>query len=143
MGATENTFNAITNIFGFAGLVLYGSFMVQLGLRTWKGRRLSPERSVERAMCEFSFVNLSIFVVLAPVIGGVPGINLVYWALGVLAARPYLGKPEKAAPPAPAPAFDRSRQMLAPAKVPARDDLLGEFSRRQSGLRFERKERAV
>ena len=42
MGATENMFSSITNIFGLTGLVLYGGFLIQLAWFLWKGRRLSP-----------------------------------------------------------------------------------------------------
>ena len=131
MGRTENSFSSVTNIFGLAGLVLYGAFLIQMAWRLWKGRRLSPEGSVERAICEFSFVNLVTYVMLAPLSGGVPGILLIYWALGVLAARPYLGVPEPAKP-APAPLFDRSRQVDTVRSAPFRGDPLADFSKRQS-----------
>ncbi len=138
MGLTENMFSAITNIFGLTGLILYGGFLLQLALRLWKGRQLSPVRSVERAVCEFSFVNLVNAVVLAPLIGRVPDISLVYWALGILAARPYLGVPDpvEAAPALP---FDRSRQSMPARTSLARGNPLAEFSKRQSRLAFERK----
>jgi hypothetical protein len=142
MGGTENMFNAVTNIFGLTGLVLYGAFMLQLAVRLWKGRRLSPAGSVERAMCEYSFVNLVTCIGIAPLQGGVPNIILIYWALGVLAARRYLVEPEpaKAVPALP---FDRSRQTFSAPSAPLPGNLLAEFSRRQSRLRFERKGRAV
>jgi hypothetical protein len=141
MGLTENMFSAITNIFGLTGLILYGGFLIQLTWRSWKGRRVSPERSVERALCEFSFVFLVNDIVLAPLLGSVPGIILVFWSLGVLAARPYLGEaePVKAA----VPAFDRSRQVLPVRRAGSRGDPLAEFRKRQPGFRFARKGPAV
>ena len=112
MGHTENMFSAITNIFGLTGLVLYMGFFIQLAARLWKGRSLAPEGSVERAICEFSFVILAAGIVMAPLNGDVPGIGLIYWSLGVLAARNYLGTPETDS--TKAPAFDRSREGVDP-----------------------------
>lgn len=132
MGRTENTFSSITNIFGLTGLLLYAGFLIQVAWRLWKARKASPESSVQRAVCEFSFVNLANFIFLAMVAGGVPDITVIYYVLGILAARPYIGIPEPATA-APAPAFDRSRELLAPAsKSPMRGDPLTAFARRQS-----------
>jgi hypothetical protein len=134
MGLTENMFSAITDVFGLAGLVLYMGFLIQLGGRLWKGRRLSPDGSVERAMCEFSFVSVVNSVVLAPLLGGVPGIGVVYWALGILAARPFLGVPDPAKPVA-ALSFDRSREIPSASRARFRGDPLAEFSKRHLRLR--------
>jgi hypothetical protein len=142
MGLTENMFSAITNIFGLTGLILYAGLLIQLAWRSWEGRRLAPERSVARAMCEFSFVNLVTCIVLAPLLGGVPGIGLIYWVLGVLAARPYLAAPEPAASVAALP-FDRSRQTLSVSSARFRGDPLAEFSKRQARGPFDRKGPAV
>jgi hypothetical protein len=83
-------FSAITNIFGAVGLFLYGGFLIQLAMRLWKGAKISPDGSTAKALCEFSFVNLVTALGFCAFEGGTPHINLIYWMLGVLAARPYL-----------------------------------------------------
>ena len=70
-------------------------------------------------MCEFSFVNLILALVLAPFLGAVPGITMIYWALGVLAARPYLGVPEKEVAPVKFASFDRSHDVTPPVRKSA------------------------
>lgn len=91
MGRTENAFSSITNIFGIIGLLLYGAFTVSLFLRTLKARRLSPPRSFSRSMSEFSLVMMVLFAVLLPWSGGVPGWEIIFWHVGILSAREYLG----------------------------------------------------
>ena len=133
MGRTENMFSSVTNIFGLVGLVLYGGFLGQLAWLSWKGRRLSPERSVERAVCEFSFVILVTSIVLAWTVGGVPDIIMIYWALGVLAARPYLGVPEKEVVPVRFASFDRSHDATPrPARSAFASDPLAAFAEAQA-----------
>jgi len=96
MGLTENSFSAITNIFGLTGLILYAAFMVSVGVSTFKALGKCPPRSAARALCEFSLVTLVTTLLLFPLAGAVPGMNVVYWGLGLLAARPYLGAGAKA-----------------------------------------------
>jgi hypothetical protein len=98
MGLTENMFSSVTNIFGLTGLVLYAVFLLNLGLQLWKGMLLSPERSSSRALCEFSLVNLVAALTSCCFQGTVPNIMLIFWMLGVLAARPYLATKKAAAP---------------------------------------------
>jgi hypothetical protein len=109
MGFTENMFSAITNIFGLTGLVLYGLFLFNLAFRLWKAISLCPPNSAARAMCEFSLVTLSATLISTFVQGGIPNITLIYWMLGLLAARPYIarGKPAPAPAAAERPAFAR------------------------------------
>jgi hypothetical protein len=115
MGATENMFSSITNIFGMTGLLLYSWFLLYLAVTLFKGRKLSPHGSVARALCEFSLVNLIAALIMMPIAGYVPSLNLIYWQIGILAARPYLvkEKPAKAsvvaaaAAPKERPAFAR------------------------------------
>jgi hypothetical protein len=95
MGITENMFSAITNIFGLVGLLLYAAFLIQLTFRTWKARGICPPGSAERAFCEFSFVQVVTMVLMAPFAGGVPNISLLFCTFGVLAARNYIGIPDK------------------------------------------------
>ena len=90
MGITENMFSAITNIFGTVGLILYGGFLINLGWRLWKSMGLCPPRSAARALCEFSLVTLTAAIVSCALQGHTPGIELIFWQLGVLAARPYI-----------------------------------------------------
>ena len=117
MGATENMFSAITNIFGLAGLLLYGTFLIQMAWHLWKAWGLCPPGSVERAICELSFVSLVACIILAPFLGGVPGITLIYWGLGLFAARSYIASPERA-PVATVLRFDISRQVPSPRQAP-------------------------
>jgi hypothetical protein len=109
MGLTENMFSSITNIFGLAGLLLYGCFLIRLAWLLYKACRICPPRSYARALCEFSLINLVAALVSCPFQGAVPGINLIYWQLGILAARPYLASnlPAKAAERPELPAFAR------------------------------------
>jgi hypothetical protein len=90
MGATENMFSSITNIFGLVGLILYGCFLLQMAIVLFKGTRVCPIGSDARALCEFSLVSLLGALVLCFWAGSVPNLNLMFWQLGVLAARPYL-----------------------------------------------------
>jgi hypothetical protein len=98
MGLTENMFSAISNIFGAVGLVLYFGFLIQVAFRLWKGARLSPSGSAARALCEFSFVNLVTALGFCAFEGGTPGITLIYWMMGLLAARPYLAAAKSSKP---------------------------------------------
>jgi len=103
MGYTENMFSSITNIYGVAGLVLYGAFLLHLMQMLFKGSKLSPPGSDARAFCEFSLVNLLPAIFLSPFMGYIPSLNLIYWGIGILAARPYLGL-KGTAPDVPPPA---------------------------------------
>lgn len=99
MGRTENMFSSITNIFGLAGLLLYAWFLGDLALKMYRVYRIAPKGSPERALCEFSLINLSCAMLFAPLIGTTPHLELVYWLLGILGARNYLKgavKPQKA-----------------------------------------------
>jgi hypothetical protein len=93
------------------GLVLYGAFLIHLCWTLYRGCRLAPVGTEARALCELSLVNLLPWVVLAPYMGNTPSFALLYWLLGVLAARPYLAqeKPARAAatPTPEIPAFAR------------------------------------
>jgi hypothetical protein len=106
MGLTENMFSAITNIFGLAGLLLYACFSLHLAWMLYKACRICPKRSYARALCEFSLISLLAAVVSCPFQGGVPGLNIIYWQLGLLAARPFIAekllavRPERAELPA-------------------------------------------
>ena len=110
MGNTENAFSAITNIFGSVGLVLYMLFLFHLAWRLWTAMRASPFGSPARALCEFSLVYLVLYFLFIPWLGSAPRFNLIYWSLGLLAARQFLNSPA-AASPAPRPAFDLSHQV--------------------------------
>lgn len=90
MGDTENMFSSITNIFGMTGLVLYACFLINLTSTLLRGYRLSPPGSDARALCEFSLVNILTALIFCCYMGYIPSLNLIYWVLGVLAARPYL-----------------------------------------------------
>jgi hypothetical protein len=94
MGLTENMFSSTTNVLGATGLFLYLCFLCHIGWLLIKGIRRSPARSEARAMCEFSLVNLAAAVLFCPFMGGVPALNLIFWQLGILAARPYLAIPK-------------------------------------------------
>lgn len=94
MGHTENAFSSITNIFGLTGLLLYGWFGCTVFRETWRARKLAQRRSFEEAMCDVSLVYMTSFTLLLPFAGGAPGSELLYWQLGLLAARPLLGKAE-------------------------------------------------
>lgn len=87
MGRTERTFSSILVIFGAIGILLYYGLMLSLIRRLWKLRRLSPNDSFPRAMCEFSLCMILIGLFTAFHAGGVPGYGMVYWFLGLLAAR--------------------------------------------------------
>jgi len=99
MGLTENMFSSITNIFGIVGLILYGGFLIHLCWLLYRGCRLAPIGTEARALCEFSLVSLLPYVLLAPFMGYIPGFDLIYWQLGVLAARSYLGRTEAGVAP--------------------------------------------
>lgn len=129
MGRTENMFSSITNIFGLTGLILYGGFLIHLCWMLYRGCRLAPVGTEARALCEFSLVNLLPWVLLAPYMGITPGFTLIYWQLGVLAARPYLAQEKparatvKAAPEIPAfarPAFAERDSVAAHRLRPGR-----------------------
>lgn len=109
MGITENMFSSITNIFGAVGLILYSGFLLNLAWTLFKACRVCPPGTDARALCEFSLVNLLAALVFAAVAGGALSFVLLYWTLGLLAARPYLGvkKPVPARAPAEVPAFAR------------------------------------
>jgi hypothetical protein len=108
MGATENMFSSITNIFGVAGLVVYGCFLGSVIVSLIKVCRLAPVGSDARALCEFSLVNLIPSIFLAFYAGTIPGPLLFFWTVGILAARPYLAERKPAKAPAPErPAFAR------------------------------------
>jgi hypothetical protein len=126
MGATENMFSAITNIFGMTGLILYICFLSHLAWTLFKGARVCPLGSDARALCEFSLVMLLGSLILCPFAGSVPNLNLMFWQLGILAARPYLvGKLAPAAievVPAPEiPAFARPAFAQQTALAPHRN----------------------
>lgn len=97
MGGTENAFSAITNIFGLTGLILYLLFFATLARQLWRGRQLAPPRSYARGICEFSLVSLITSLIFLAYNGGVPGVAILFFQLGVLAARPYLaaGQPAR------------------------------------------------
>jgi hypothetical protein len=109
MGRTENMFSAMTNIFGATGMVLYALFMGNLARILYKACRIAPAGSDARAICEFSLINLLAALAFCPFTGGPPSIGLIYWLLGILAARPYLAghKPAPAPAMAEVPAFAR------------------------------------
>jgi hypothetical protein len=92
MGRTENSFSAITNIFGLIGLLLYVGLLVHMAKELWWGHKLAPPFSYERANCEFSLTYLLLTLVFFPFFGGVPNINLIFFQLGILAVRPYLAE---------------------------------------------------
>ena len=92
MGATENMFSCITNIYGLVGLILYGAFLISLAWTLYRGSRLAPAGSDARALCEFSFVNLVPTILFAYYYGYAPHQDVFYYALGIIAARPYLAK---------------------------------------------------
>jgi hypothetical protein len=95
MGKTENAFSAITNIFGLIGLLLYLWFLWNVGKQLFKARKLAPVGSFARAMCEVSLVYLEMFLLLSLLQGGVPGWEVFYFQLGLLAARPLLAAKEE------------------------------------------------
>jgi hypothetical protein len=90
MGRTENAFNSITNVFGLVGLLLYGWLGFHLIVELRRARKVVPPSSFARALCDFSLVSVITFILFAPIAGGPPGINIIYWLLGILAARPML-----------------------------------------------------
>ena len=125
MGLTENMFSSITNIFGVAGLVLYSLFLGQMTFLLFKGCRLAPVGTEARALCEFSLVNILSAIVLAPFMGIAPGMEMIYWTLGILAARPYLAqlkavKPAAEEPAPEIPAFARPAFAEQAASAPGR-----------------------
>ena len=89
MGRTERTFSSILVILGCAGVILYYGFMLLLVFRLWELRRLSPNGSFSKAMCEFSLCVLCVSLVTAFHAGGVPSYGMIYWFLGLLAARDF------------------------------------------------------
>jgi len=111
MGITENMFSAITNIFGATGLLLYSLFLGNLAWTLFKGCRIAPVGTDARALCEFSLITLMAALVFAPFLGGVPSLNLIYWQLGILAARPLLAGPK----PAPSTAVKELPAFARPA----------------------------
>ncbi|HEX4086391.1 MAG TPA: hypothetical protein VHY22_15860, partial [Chthoniobacteraceae bacterium] len=121
MGRTENMFSSVTNIYGLTGLILYLAFMIQLAWKLYRGSRRAPPGSYARALCEFSFVSLVPQILFCPFAGSALGINLFFFSLGIVAARPYLAassaKPFRgAAPELPAfarPAFAEQRARFA------------------------------
>jgi hypothetical protein len=92
MGMTENSFSSITNIFGLVGLLLYLLLFIHIALQLWRGRQLAPPQSYERAICEFSLTYLFLTVIFFAYGGGMPGLNIIFFQLGILAARPYLAE---------------------------------------------------
>ena len=126
MGLTENMFSAITNIFGLVGLILYGCFMFHLLWMLYRGIRVTPQRTMARALCEFSIVNLATSILFCPLEGSIPSGPILYWALGILAARPYLAGKLGSLVAAPAevvvaperPAFARPAYAAQAAPVP-------------------------
>lgn len=91
MGRTENALNSVANIFGIVGLVLYGWLGVHLFSELRRAQKLAPQRSFARSLCDFSIVSLVAFAVFAPLAGGPPGMSIIYWQLGLLASRKFLG----------------------------------------------------
>jgi hypothetical protein len=98
MGRTENLFSAVTNIFGVVGLVLYAALFWQIARTLLEARRAAAAHPFAKAVADFSFVTLLTSLVFALFAGGVPGINIIYWQLGILACRNYLGHTVKRAP---------------------------------------------
>ena len=103
MGRTENMFSGMTNIFGLAGFLLYIGFLLHLAWTVFRACRIIPPGSDARAFCEFSLVGILMTIVLCPFAGGAPNLSIAYWALGLVAARPYLFAPAPAKPLQPKP----------------------------------------
>jgi hypothetical protein len=127
MGLTENMFSSVTNIFGIVGIILYLCFLVQLWWTLFRGIRRSPSGTMARALCEFSLVLLTTQLLFMFIMGSAPGIWLIYWAIGVPAARLYLTGKTAGAPEsreAVLPAFARpaysGQGVLSPPGRPAR-----------------------
>jgi hypothetical protein len=115
MGLTENAFSSVTNIFGLTGLVLYTLLLVNITWTLFRGYKLSPPGSDARALCEFSLVYVLTAMIFCCYSGFVPGINLIYSELGILAARPYLPTKRSANDPAKAPAAPEIPAFARPA----------------------------
>lgn len=97
MGRPENMLNGISNIFGLTGIVLFACLFWHLFSELRMACRAVPIGSYERALCEFSIVTLVVAVLASPWAGAIPGINLTYYAFGLLAARASYAKLQRPA----------------------------------------------
>ena len=92
MGLSETMFFSILPIFGWIGVILYYGFMVELMRRSLHVRKLCPEGSLGKSLCEFSFTLMLVTMLVSPISGGIPSYNMIFWMLGFIAAEPYLSR---------------------------------------------------
>ena len=90
MGQSETMFFSILPIFGWIGVLLYYGFMIEFMRRTLHVRKLCPEGSLARSLCEFSFTLILVTLLVSPLTGAIPSYNMIYWMLGFIAAEPYI-----------------------------------------------------
>jgi hypothetical protein len=92
MGASETMFFSILPILGWIGVVLYYGLMIEILRRNLKVRKLCPEGSLSRSLCEYAFCLLLPTLLASPISGGIPAYDMIGWIIGFIAAEPYLVK---------------------------------------------------
>ena len=120
MGASETLFFSTLAIFGWVGVVLFYGFMIELMRRNLKVRKLCPEGSLGRSLCEFSFCLILVTLLVSPLTGAIPSYNIIFWMIGFLAAEPYLAKIAPHVIPSAAPGPIGVMGVPGRAPVPAR-----------------------
>ena len=91
MGASETLFFSTLAIFGWVGVLLYFGFMIEMMRRYVKVLKFCPKGTLAHALCEFSFCNIFVTMVISPIAGSIPSYNMIFWIIGFIAAKPYLG----------------------------------------------------
>ncbi len=111
MGASETMFFSVLPILGWIGVILYYGFMIELLRRYLRVRKLCPEQSLARSLCEFAFCLILTTLLLSPISGIIPNYNMIFWMIGFIAAEPYIQKAvkEQAAPRVHGPAAFRGQ----------------------------------
>jgi hypothetical protein len=90
MGASETQFFSLLAIYGWVGVLLYYGFMIEMMRRYVKVRKICPQGSMARSLCEFSFCNIFVTMVISPLGGAIPSYNMIFWMIGFIAAKPYM-----------------------------------------------------
>jgi hypothetical protein len=90
MGASEALFFSILAIFGWVGILLYFGFMIEIMRRYIKVFKFCPKGTLAYALCEFSFCNIFVTMVISPLGGAIPSYNMIFWMIGFIAAKPYM-----------------------------------------------------
>jgi hypothetical protein len=111
MGASETMFFSVLPILGWIGVIFYYGFMIELLRRYLRVRKLCPEQSLARSLCEFAFCLILTTLLLSPISGIIPNYNMIFWMIGFIAAEPYIQKAvkEQAAPRVHGPAAFRGQ----------------------------------